>query len=199
MVLISATAGDDRSRAYDLHGQGISAFGYYFTRALKEDWACADTTPDGVLTARELVGYLTDRLKAAYAASAIDGPMVPTKLTKDDYAFLAYDPSRYSSPGDRGRIVSVSASVPSQWQASIRFGSGESHTCRGTCSFFVSAALQSDVSVSAASTRRPPSPGGALTAPDFDPIPPPTSGAVVLQDLIKRGRESVAGVDLSIR
>jgi hypothetical protein len=196
MVLISATAaGDDLSRAYDLKGTGLSAFGYYFARALNEDWACADSTADGVLTARELVGYLQDRLKSAYDAGALSGPMYPAKLAKDDYAFLAYNPARYSTEGDRRRIATISVDVPSGRIASISFGDTP-HTCRGTCTYFVSANKKEVLNVAMRDDTR-----GVAADPIDVPIDLPrvTRESQPLSDVIRAGKTVVGGVAITAK
>ncbi len=199
MVVISATAaGDDLSRAYDLKGTGLSAFGYYFARALNEDWACADSTADGILTARELVGYLQDRLKSAYETGALSGPMYPAKLAKDDYAFLAYNPARYATEGDRRRIATISVDVPPGRIASISFGDAQ-HVCvEASCTYFVSA-NKNDLLRVAMRDRLIGRGGAAAVPPDAVELPNITTGSQPISDVIRAGKTVVGGAAITAR
>jgi hypothetical protein len=106
-VLTSTSAGASSS-AYELHGSGRSAFGYYFARALKEDWACSDSSArDGILTLEEINEYLKDRLQLASDKGAVDALMIPRMLARDKDALLAYRADKYVEPGFRKLISNL--------------------------------------------------------------------------------------------
>jgi hypothetical protein len=161
IAIMSATSDGDNSSAYELTGTGESAFGFYFARALQEDWPCADVLPDGILTLSELKNYLYLRLRAAGMGIAgqkyTEGTMVPTILNKDDNAFIAYSASHYSVEGLRELIVDIEIQPASDQVAEVTLPTGNQLICAGananglvkesTCAAVVSRKSLGDISV----------------------------------------------------
>lgn len=108
VAILTATAAGSDSSAYELQGTGLSAFGYYFARALKDDWPCSDSLArDGIVTLQEMKEYLTKRLKLASDKGAVLKPMSPSMLARDQDALLAYRADKYVEPGFRDLIYSL--------------------------------------------------------------------------------------------
>jgi hypothetical protein len=150
VTIISATADGDASEAYPLAGTGVSAFGYFFARALKEDWACADVnSPDGILTVSELKNYIEDRLALAYKLSAISSPMLPAILNRDENSFIAYRPAYHYIDGARERIVRLSLSGSPNHIMKIKLPNGNQYQCsdREECSLNVSSAARGEIEI----------------------------------------------------
>lgn len=129
IVIMSATAPGANNSAYELGTTGVSAFGYFFARALKEDWACADTDPDGILTFAELIDYIRDRLRLAYTNHELVAPMVPKSLNGVDEDFIAYDPTKHYVDGLRRDILEVSFRPDPGQVADITLPSGYQLSC----------------------------------------------------------------------
>jgi hypothetical protein len=147
MVLMSATAEGDLTRAFDLKPVDLSAFGYFFARAFQEDWACVDTTPDGIITVTELEGYLQKRLDRAHKLNLIEGNMRPLARDEQRFSFLAYDDKRYSLDGVRDRIVELYVQVPYGQVATLAFSDGTRQSCPPNCLVFTSASFQGTLEV----------------------------------------------------
>jgi len=196
IAIIAATSDGDSSSAYELHGTNASAFGYYFARALKEDWACSDAiTPDGILTLNELTTYIKDRLKLASDQGFTDALMVPTILNKDMNAFIAYDPSKHAIDGLRSEVVSleIQPTLASQ-AATVTLPSGNSVHCSSQpCTFQISRSLIGNVSVTSFT-------GGVGTG-GFKGVLPPRidTGKVAVQKLMQQKQAVVAGIRLQVK
>jgi hypothetical protein len=147
MVLLTATGAGDHTRAYKLRDTDVSAFGYFFTRALSEDWACADTNPDGILTVTELEGYLARSLAAAQAAGLIEDVMRPVARDEQRFSFIAYDEDRVLIDGERSRVLELTIDVAAMQTATLTFPNGVSQVCSGTCSVVVSRELSGQLQV----------------------------------------------------
>jgi Caspase domain len=130
MSILTATAAGASSSAYELHGTGLSAFGYYFARALKEDWACSDSVArDGILTPQEMQLYLDARLELASAKGAVDAKMSPRMLSKEKDALLAYRSDKYVEPGIRNLIYTVTIKPQNNETAEVVLPGGAQTTC----------------------------------------------------------------------
>jgi hypothetical protein len=92
LVFLSATSTSEQARP--IKKNGPFAFGTYLVSALSADWDCADSTPDGALTALELRTYLAAQLSTAKSAGDIDGPMTPDLIDFGLYSTIAYRPDR---------------------------------------------------------------------------------------------------------
>jgi hypothetical protein len=149
IAILAATSDGDSSSAYPLRGTNASAFGYYFARALKEDWACADSiTPDGILTLNELTDYLKIRLQLAYTQQYIEAPMVPTILNKDMNAFIAYDPSKHVIDGLRSEIVQVEFQpIQAGRTVTVTLPSGANLGCTDGCTSQISRSLAGKITI----------------------------------------------------
>jgi hypothetical protein len=170
MVMLSATAEGDTPRAFDLRGTGMSAFGYFFVRALGVDWSCADTTPDGILTVAELHDYIDTRLDLVYKQQFIESPMKPLMRDEQQFSFLAYDETKVSLlPGQRDAVMKIFFRVPAGQIATLTLPDGSTQSCSVTCTAFVSAKHQGDVLIS---TRRDDTPEFIGFGVGF-PLPPP--------------------------
>lgn len=172
MVVISATAAGDQSRAFDLKNSGLSAFGFFFARAFKEDWACVDTTPDGIITVTELEGYLKRRLDAAFSASLIEQPMRPLARDEQRFSFLAYDASKSVIDGERERILEIIVTPPANTTVVVA-ADGVEQTCNGQCSTFVSSSYVGDVSIRARENVNMGPASGKLGPFGIEIAPPP--------------------------
>ena len=152
IVIISATTIGLDTVAYDLHGTNLSAFGFFFLRALNEDWECADTNQDGILTLNELTNYIADRLQLAATLTppAIDGLMKPEESTREPLNFLAYSAAHHVIDGDRGQIAQVWVQPPANEVTTLNLPSGSTFTCTNStpCSTLVSLAQAGDIQVS---------------------------------------------------
>jgi len=154
VVLLSAAADGDNNLAYNLDGTELSAFGYLFTRALDQDWACADSTPDGILTLQELRAYLDNRLDLAYQKGYIKGKMVPLMTNLDETSFIAYSPNRHAIDGIRSQIKWLTYRPEEPHTiAEIRFNNGEEYGCSAAkgCSMLVSALSSASLEVTSRS------------------------------------------------
>jgi hypothetical protein len=201
IAILAATSDGDSAQAFNLHGTNLSAFGYYFSRAITEDWACADAiTPDGILTLKELTAYLKSRLKLAWTQKATDAQMIPTILNKDEDAFLAYDPQKHALDGLRGEIVEIVAQTDSYSRISITLPNGNTKYCgaSGECRIPVSKALaQGTLSVQRLIL---PSHGSlAAVDPLDDLLNIPEKGSIDLKELVRIKNATVAGAELSIK
>ena len=107
IAILSSTADGDRDLSYDLKGTKMSAFGFFFLRALDQDWACADKIPDGILTLEELRSYLSGMLGQAYNQRDIAGMMTPSVKNDGHKYFIAYNPELRVIDGERTDIVQV--------------------------------------------------------------------------------------------
>jgi hypothetical protein len=137
VAIMSATSDGDSSSAYELVGTGESAFGFYFARALEEQWPCADALPDGILTLSELIDYLTRKLRNAGNGIAgqkyTEATMVPRLLTSNNYdhAFIAYSAAHYSKDGVRDLIADIEVEPTADQVAEVTLPSGNQLTCAG--------------------------------------------------------------------
>jgi hypothetical protein len=108
VAVLTATAPGSAKRAYELDGTGLSAFGYYFARALRKDWVCSDSlSHDGILTLQEMEAYLDKHLKLAYEKGALQAEMSPRVLAGNKDSLLAYRADKYAEPGFRDLIYSI--------------------------------------------------------------------------------------------
>jgi hypothetical protein len=145
VAILTSTASGRDPEAYQLAGTAVSAFGFFFARALDEDWDCVDRPqPDGILTLDEISDYLEKKLELAYSLKATPAKMSPTLLEKDKKEFLAYNAERRSLDGARAKIkkMNVKSKDPA-FAAEVRFSTGESLRCAEPtgCSFLVSESL----------------------------------------------------------
>jgi hypothetical protein len=169
IVVIAATAPAGlASKAYDLHGTNLSAFGVFFLRALNEDWECADSNQDGILTLNELADYIKAELKAAYTLKppAIDGPMSPRASSDQPLNFLAYSAARHVIDGDRNKIGELYIKPGDNQSATVTLPSGASYVCTQSqpCSVAVSKDDTGQVLVATQPISDPaPAPRAALT------------------------------------
>jgi hypothetical protein len=135
LVFLSAT--DASQEAHLLKGQpppGVSAFGYFFARAIRQDWACTDQLADGAITVQELRTYIWAKLKDATANQLLDGPMSPRYDDPSDYSMMTYDPHRVGTlAGYRDAIVEIYLKPDPGVNASISFGSKKIMDCGGEC------------------------------------------------------------------
>jgi hypothetical protein len=163
IAILAATSDGDNSSAYELKGTKYSAFGFYFARALKEDWPCSDAWADGILTLSELRNYLTKQLRAAYQGASgerfTEGLMSPSMLNRDDNAFIAYSPEHYHEAGLRDEIIELEIQPPNDIVAEVTLPSGNTLTCGtiqanalGTCSVQISKSLAGNISVTSMNT-----------------------------------------------
>jgi hypothetical protein len=212
ITILTATADGVDNRAYDLHGTQLSAFGYFFARALHEDWACVDANvPDGILTLQEIVDYLKERLKKAYDLMTIDGPMTPAILERDESSFIAYDAKRYVIPGMRNRLIPVTV-ASSALVRMIETPRGNQYTCppNQECVYTISAASPGSIKVASLAAvdldtfpaQGKPVGGDPIAGVIPPPAPPPPqaplTGVINIQDLVRTKRQSVAGVVLQV-
>lgn len=150
IAILSATAPGSGNEAYGLENKNLSAFGYYFARALDEDWECADIdSPDGIMTLDELKFYLKQKLDTAQKLGAIDAVMKPTMLNGIEKSFIAYDGRHFSVPGARSEILDVAVDVPQGQYATIVLPSGSELGCWGKqhCSFLLAKSNIGNVTV----------------------------------------------------
>ena len=133
LVLITATS--DKEQARPLKTGGLFAFGAYLVQALNQDWACADITPDGALTALELRTYLAGRLKTAKDQGEIDGVMTPAIADFGLYSTIAYRPDRVADlRGFREAIVEYYADAAPGVTIELRTAEGRQlKQCMGSC------------------------------------------------------------------
>ena len=201
IAILAATSDGDAAQAFDLHGTNLSAFGYYFSRAITEDWACADAiTPDGILTLKELTGYLKSRLKLAWAQKATDAQMVPTILNKDEDAFIAYDPQKHALNGLRDEIVEIVAQTDSFSRLWIKLPNGNTKYCGVSeeCRIPVSKALATGT-LSVQRLILPSHGSLAAVEPWNELLNTPEHGTVDLKELVRIKDATVAGAKLSIK
>jgi hypothetical protein len=129
IAILAATAEGDNTQAYALGDTNFSAFGYYFTRALSEDWACADKeTPDGILTLTELQAYLGSRLDLARTNGAV-GKMNPQIRSDGQITFIAYSPEHHVIDGMRDRVVTLLAHPSRRTTVTLTMPSGLRYSC----------------------------------------------------------------------
>lgn len=130
-VLISATAPGMDTRAFDLHGANLSAFGVFFLRALNEDWECTDDNQDGIITLNELISYIKKRLKVAFTLipPLIDGPMLPRASSTEPTNFLAYSAARHVKDGARDDISQLWVKAQNNQSVTLTMPSGLSYLC----------------------------------------------------------------------
>jgi hypothetical protein len=135
MAILTSTAAGSSSSAYELQGSGLSAFGYYFARALKEDWACSDSlSRDGILTLLEMKQYLKERLKLASDKGAVAAAMSPSMLARDGNALLAYRADKYLEPGFRDLIFSLLIQPGANQTAELVLPGGARTSCSDSTS-----------------------------------------------------------------
>jgi hypothetical protein len=139
MVVLSATGEDGGERAFDLKGSGLSAFGFFFTRAFREDWNCVDGNFDGIITVNELESYLLGALRSAHDALLIEAPMSPIARDEQKFSFLAYRSDRVVSPGDRERVAELFVTAPQGEIVSLSLPDGAVQVCQPHCTAYVSA------------------------------------------------------------
>jgi hypothetical protein len=196
IAILTATSDGDSNSAYELRGTNASAFGYYFARAVKEDWACSDSiTPDGILTLNELTTYLRNRLKLASDQGYTDALMVPTILNRDENAFIAYDASKHAIDGLRSEVVALEIHPTQADQvATVTLQNGSEVQCAtDRCILRASRSLLGNMSVKSLITVLP---GRSLGARPSTKL---AEGRVDLQQLLHDRQVSVADVQLTIR
>jgi hypothetical protein len=200
LVLLSATAEGSASRAYELAGTGMSAFGFFFSRAFTDDWACVDSSMDGIITASELEGYLKERLEFASRTHLIEAPMAPKVRDDQRFSFLAYDSSRYYREGDSARVIEVSLSDGAI--ATLTLPDGTLQRCPPDCSVYVSASLQGSLTIEVPQTRYP----GVHKGPAGDkPVPLPgdtVKGRIAISELVRarnQGYDPVVRLDRDLK
>lgn len=196
VVLLSATVDGDTSRAYGLHGSRYSAFGYFFARALKEEWACVDRNVDGILTVEEMKEHLQTRLHDAFQYAEIDGQMEPASLGRDRFSFIAYDPSRYGDEGDRMRIIRLLLTPAPGQTAQITLPSGYQRTCSSSCAVGISPTALGKIAFS--SFEVPKGVPNANGAP-ADIFVKETKGSIELKTLLQRKKTTVGGASLQVQ
>jgi hypothetical protein len=211
MVVLTATGQGTVNRAFELKGTGVSAFGFFFVRALSEDWACVDTTADGILTIREIYAFLNGRLQAARKLNLIEGTMRPLKRNNDENSFVIYDSTKYSVPGDRGALVALSASAPPGQVTTLTLPNGTTQMCQPNCSAILSRSLDGNFVLKTRQLLDMNSPVDAKGLPiggkDFPkgvffPPPPPPENLVEtlsLRDVVKRGGHSWQGITVTVK
>lgn len=163
MVLITSTVASADARSFPHSNSPLTAFGTYFARALDEDWTCADTNLDGIITGTELVNFLTVSLKIASDAGDVEQRMTPTGLHND--SFVAYSGTHYFNEGERAAITLIQLDVPYGKAAIVTLPSGHQQKCAASdclLAFDKSAKGSLDVSVADASRS---------TLLSFDDIP----------------------------
>jgi len=196
MAILTATSDGKNPEAYELGKSGYSAFGFFFARALKEDWACADTdSPDGILTLHELQSYLRRKLDRAQQEQAIPDAMTPRILSADRNAFIAYDPSKHYVDGAREDIVTVALNAGLTNFATLTLASGVTLTCDPLtkCSFSVSKQLL------AGEARITKTPDTRFAVVEGQPNLLSTTGSLDLKILLQSKSLTVAGVKVSIQ
>jgi len=208
MVVLTATGQGTVNRAFELNGTGVSAFGFFFVRALAEDWACADTAADGVLTIREIYQFLSLRLQNARKLNLIEGTMRPLKRNNDENSFVFYDPKKYAVPGDRGALVALTALAPPGQITTLTLPDGTTQTCQPQCSAVLSRSLEGNLvlrtqqllNMNSTIDLKGGLPIGGGKFP-FPPPPPPENvvESLSLRDVITAGRHSWQGVTLTVK
>jgi Caspase domain len=103
-ALITATGSGATTEAYQLGDLKLTAFGAYFARSLKEDWTCADSNFDGIVTAGELRTCIQDGLDRATSQGAIKGNAMSPQVAHPE-ALVAFNADKYRSKGERPSLV----------------------------------------------------------------------------------------------
>jgi len=191
MALLTSTAPGSNSSAYELLGTGMSAFSYYFVRALKEDWSCSDRLArDGILTLEEMHTYLTTQLKLASDKGAVEAVMSPRMLGRDKNMMLAYRPEKYVDAGFRDLILAVLIQPSPGQTADVLLPGGERTSCSDAtagCSVPISKTYEnSDLTVAVKATAQ--ALGGSLAS---------RQQTVKVADVLK-GSRTVLGVRFQI-
>ena len=192
ITLLTATADGDNVKSFELTGPKESAYGYFFARALSDDWKCADVdSPDGIMTVEELNVYLTERLTLAHDNNEMQGSMTPQILEREKKVFLAYSPEYHAVDGARDEIVKLNFKPKLGQMARISFAGGRPYECDAAseCIIPVSTDFQGPVTV----TSYIPSGGVIGIAPIPDKILE-VETATVAQILAHKG--SIAGVSV---
>lgn len=204
VAILAATTHGGNHDAYPLNGMNVSAFGYYFARALDEDWACSnDQTREGILVNFELQDYLVDRLGAAYKNHLIDGQMKPTSLPKDNFAMWAYRPDRQADCGgtpcigNRNRFVRVLLTTDFNQDAELKLANGFHMTCQPgeQCSVIISSSFSGKLSI----TSRTYKVDDVLAMTPTTSTYKSKSGSADFGKLVSKGHLGVAGVDLKVQ
>jgi hypothetical protein len=198
VAILTATAPGASSNAYELRGTGLSAFGYYFARALKEDWACSDSlSRDGILTLLEMKEYLKARLQLATQKGAVDAAMSPTMLARDQNALLAYRSDKYFEPGFRDFIYSLIVRPATNQIADVLLPGGALTTCSDStngCAVPISKAyLNSKVTLAVLNKR-----GGYSSTLGDGGVPELPQETIKIADLLT-GTKTVLGVSLTVK
>ena len=200
VAILTATTHGGNHDAYPLGTMNVSAFGYYFGRALDEDWACANApTRDGILVNSEMQEYLLQRLESAYTNQLIGGEMKPTTLPKDDFAIWSYRADRQADCGgipcigNRNRFVRLFVSTGPNQVAHVTLPNGFRTTC-GTgqrCSLIVSSRLSGLLSVKTQTIS------GTVFSLPHPPII--STESTQFEELLRNGSSRLAGVNLQIK
>jgi hypothetical protein len=196
MSLLTSTAPGSTSSAYELQGTGLSAFGYYFARALKEDWACSDAmSKDGILTLLEMKEYLRKRLLLAFSKGALVASMSPRMLARDENSLLAYRADKYNEPGFRELIYSILVEPSANQSVDMTLPGGATSSCSDSvngCSVLISKEyLNSNLTVTV------PNKGSVHIDGQGPPPPPPQESTVRIGDLLN-GSKTVLGVNFRV-
>lgn len=204
VAILSATTHGGNHDAYPLNGMNVSAFGYYFARALDEDWACAnDPTRDGILINSELQDYLIDRLGTAYKKQLINGEMKPTSLAKDNFAIWAYRPDRQADcggtpcTGNRKRFIRILVTTDFNQDAELTLPNGFHKKCSlgEKCSVIISAKFSGKLSITSRTYKKD---DVIALGPDAS-IVKSKSESADFGKLVSKGHLGVAGVDLQVQ
>jgi hypothetical protein len=204
VAILTATTHGGNHDAYPLSGMNVSAFGYYFSRALDEDWACTNKpTREGILVNSQLQEYLAETLDAAYKNHLIDGQMKPTILPKDDFAIWAYKPDRQADcggtpcPGNRDRFVRLLVNTNPNQVAEFTLPNGFHQVCNGDaqCSVIMSKNMVGKISLTVTTVEQ-----GIGIAPGEGPgLESKKSGSANFGTLLSKGSLNVAGVKVQIQ
>ncbi len=108
LVLLTSARAEQRSWPLTLpDGDVATAFGYFFARALTDDWDCTDRLRDGAITIWEVHLYLDRRLKEVRDRKLIEDAMTPDFSDPEHHSMLAYDPTRVVDTGIRTAVASI--------------------------------------------------------------------------------------------
>jgi hypothetical protein len=204
VAVLAATTHGGNHDAYPLSNLNVSAFGYYFSRALDEDWACANkATREGILINSELQEYLSETLDAAFRNHFIDGQMKPTILPKDDFAVWAYDPAKQADcggvpcVGNRDRFVRVLLNTGPNQVADLTLPNGFHRTCDAgaQCSLVVSAKSAGRLSIT---TRKVDQAVGITPDMVANKNAKVKAGSADFQALLTKGHLKVAGLAVQV-
>ena len=204
VAILTATTHGGNHDAYPLNGMKVSAFGYYFSRALDEDWACANKpTREGILVNSEMQDYLAERLDAAYKNHLIDGQMKPTILPKDDFAIWAYESNRQADcggtpcTGNRDRFVRLLLNINSNQVAELTLPNGFHQVCSSgaQCSVITSRDMVGKILLTVTTVEE-----AIGIAPGAGPgLKIKKSDTADFRTLLSKGSLKVAGVEVQIQ